>query len=61
MANNRLEKKIAFVARAFVWENRFQRARQVYSTVKHHKQTAQEAKEAVGWWARLLLPSRDED
>ncbi len=61
MANSRLEKKIAYVARAFVWESRFQRARQVYRTVKTHKQTAREAKEAVSWWARLLLPSRDED
>ncbi len=57
--SKRLEKKIEFVARAFVWENRFHRTRQFVRTVRGHVRTAKDAKHAVGFWARLLLPKED--
>lgn len=57
--SERLEKKIRFVARAFIWEGRFHKARQLHQMVKGHKRTAREAVDAMKWWGRLLLP-RDE-
>lgn len=57
--SDRLEKKISFVVRAFVWEGRFQQAKQAVRTVQGHRQTARDAVNAAKWWSRLLLP-RDE-
>jgi len=57
--SKRLEKKLQFVARAFVWENRFQKTRQVVRLVRGHVNTAKDAKQAVSFWARLLLPKTD--
>jgi len=59
--SNRLENKISFVVRAFVWEGRFQQAKQVVRTVRAHKETARDAVNAARWWGRLLLPREPED
>jgi hypothetical protein len=56
-----LESKIRFVVRAFVWEGRFQRAKQIHQTVKDHKRTARDAVNAVKWWGRLILPAEHDD
>ena len=61
VGDRRLENKIRFVARAFVWESRFQRARQFHSLLKSHRQTARDAVDAAKWWGRLLLPADDQD
>lgn len=61
MGNGRLEKKIEFIARAFVWEGRFHKARQITRTIKGHRESVRQVKDAAGWWARLLLPNEDDD
>jgi hypothetical protein len=60
VSDSRLESKLAFVVRAFVWEGRFQQAKQVVRTVRGHRQTARDAVKAAKWWVGLVVP-RDED
>lgn len=56
----RVEQAIRLGAKVLIWNGRLQKTREVVQTVQSHRQTFREARQAVGWWARLVLP-RDDD